>query len=164
MLNSKPFAAAAAAMTVIMAVAAGGCNDHSLSLTLTPNPLIIGLVDTSATVHAHVVAKGFGHIPLTSVQFAVFNSSDSMLASQTEAVNQNMPASPFGFVVDKDYTFPINGAAVALSGTKYLMVKILDPNGNVISEQRLNIVVHALKDLPIPNIIQGAGASPSPSP
>jgi len=160
---SKPLAAGAAALTVALAAAAvGGCNDHSLSLTLTPNPLVIGLVDTSATVHAHVVAKGFGHIPLTSVQFAVFNSSDSMLASQTQQVDQSIPASPFGFVVDKDYTFPMNGAAVALSGTKYLLVKILDPSGNVLSQTRLDIVVHALKDLPIPNVVQGAGASPTP--
>jgi len=159
---SKPVAAGAAALTLALAAAVGGCNDHSLSLTLTPNPLVIGLVDTSATVHAHVVAKGFGHIPLTSVQFAVFNASDSMLASQTQQVDQNMPASPFGFVVDKDYTFPMNGAAVALSGTKYLLVKILDPSGNVLSQTRLDIVVHALKDLPIPNVVQGAGASPTP--
>jgi hypothetical protein len=162
MHTSRPFAAAAAAIAMVLAAAAGGCNDHSLSLTLTPNPLVIGLVDTSATVHAHVVAKGFGHIPLTSVQFAVFNSSDSMLASQTQQVDQNMPASPFGFVVDKDYTFPMNGAAVALSGTKYLLVKILDPSGNVLSQTRLDIVVHALKDLPIPNVVQGAGATPTP--
>src|SRR5690242_13004329 len=158
---SKPMAAGAAALVVAFAAALAGCNDHSLSLTLTPNPLIVGLVDTSATVHAHVVAKGFGHIPLTSVQFAVFNSSDSMLASQTEQVNQNMPASPFGFVVDKDYTFPMNGAAVALSGTKYLMVKILDPSGNVLSQERLDIVVHALKGAPIPNVIQPT-TTPSP--
>ena len=156
---SKPLVAAAAALALSCAAVAG-CNDHSLALTLTPNPLIVGLTDTSETVHAHVVARGFGHVPLTSVQFAVFNAADSMLASQTEAVDQNMPATPFGFVVDKDYTFPINGAAVALSGTKYIMVKILDPTGNVLSQQRLNIVVHALKGLPIPNVVQPA-ASPS---
>ncbi len=157
---SKPLAAALAALA-LASVAVAGCNDHSLALTLTPNPLIVGLTDTSATVHAHVVARGFGHIPLTSVQFAVFNAGDSMLASQTEAVDQNLPASPFGFVVDKDYTFPMNGAAVALSGTKYIMVKILDPSGNVLSQQRLNIVVHALKGLSIPNVVQPA-ASPTP--
>ena len=157
---SKPWAAAAAALVTSLAVSAAGCNDHSLSITLTPNPLVVGLVDTSATVHAHVVAKGFGHIPLTSVQFAVFNASDALLASQTQAVDQNMPASPFGFVVDRDYTFPMNGAAVALSGTKYIIVKILDPSGNVLSQQRLDIVVHALKDLPIPQVVQ----TPSPHP
>ena len=155
----SPIAAIAAAMT-LAAAAAAGCNDHSLSMTLTPNPLIVGLTDTSATVHAHVVAKGFGHVPLTSVQFAVFNGDDSLLASQTEAVDQSMPATPFGYVVDKDYTFPMNGAAVALSGTRYLMVKILDPSGNVLSAQRLNIVVHALKGLPIPTVVQTATPTP----
>jgi len=150
----KPIAAAAAALAVGLAALAAGCNDHSLSLTLTPNPIIVGLMDTSATVHAHVVARGFGHIPLNSVQFAVFNGNDSLLASQTEAVDQSLPASPLGFVVDKDYTFPMNGAAVALSGTKYIIVKILDPSGNVLSQQRLDIVVHALKGLSIPNAVQ----------
>ena len=161
MLFRKPIAAAAAALSLAAAGMAAGCNDHSLSLTLTPNPLIVGLLDTSETVHAHVVAKGFGHIPLTSVQFAVFNAGDSMLASQTEQVDQSMPASPFGFVVDKDYTFPMNGAAVALSGTKYILVKILDPSGNVLSQERLDIVVHALKGAPIPNVVQPA-STPSP--
>lgn len=160
MQSSKPLAAIAAALTVAFGAAVAGCNDHSLSLTLTPNPLIVGLADTSATIHAHVVAKGFGHIPLSSVQFAVFNAADSMLASQTQTVDQSMQASPFGFVVDKDYTFPMNGAAVALSGTKYLMVKILDPSGNVISQQRLDIVVHALKDLPIPQVVHTATPHP----
>lgn len=161
MLFRKPFAAGAAALSIAAAAMAAGCNDHSLSLTITPNPLIVGLLDTSETVHAHVVAKGFGHIPLTSVQFAVFNSADSMLASQTEQVDQSMPASPFGFVVDKDYTFPMNGAAVALSGTKYILVKVLDPSGNVLSQDRLNIVVHALKGAPIPNVVQPT-TTPSP--
>ena len=159
---SKPLVTAAAALALASAtMALTGCNDHSLALTLTPNPLIVGLTDTSETVHAHVVARGFGKVPLTSVQFAVFNAADSLLASQTQAVDQSLPATPFGFVVDKDYTFPMNGAAVALSGTKYIMVKVLDPSGNVISQQRLNIVVHALKGLPIPNVVQPA-ASPSP--
>ena len=160
MLIRKPLAAVAAVLSLAAAGAAAGCNDHSLSLSLTPNPLVVGLLDTSATVHAHVVAKGFGRIPLSSVQFAVFNAADSMLASQTEAVNQNLQAEPFGgFVVDKDYTFPMNGAAVALSGTKYIMVKILDPSGNVLSQQRLDIVVHALKGAPIPDVVQPASTS-----
>jgi hypothetical protein len=158
MRSSTPWAARAAAIAMTLALA--GCNDHSLSLSLTPNPLIVGLIDTSATVHARVVAKGFGKIPLTSVQFAVFNAADNLLASQTERVDQNMPSSPFGFVVNKDYTFPINGAAIALSGTKYIMVKILDPSGNVLSQQRLDIVVHALKDLPIPSVVQTATPTP----
>src|SRR5215472_14105749 len=154
MLSRKPFAAVAAAFSIAAAGVAAGCNDHSLSLTLTPNPLIVGLLDTQETVHAHVVAKGFGKVPLTSVQFAVFNAADSMLASQTQTVDQSIPASPLGIVVDKDYSFPINGAAVALSGTKYLIVKILDPSGNVISQERVDVVVHALKGLPIPPILQ----------
>jgi hypothetical protein len=158
---SRLYAAGAATLALVLALASAGCNDHSLSLTLTPNPLVIGLIDTSATVHAHVVAKGFGKIPLTSVQFAVFNSSDQMLASQTQQVDQSMPSSPFGIVVDKDYTFPINGAAVELSGTKYILVKILDPSGNVLSQSRVDIVVHALQGLPIPSVLQPA---PSPSP
>lgn len=156
----KPATAAAAVLALVLAQA--GCNDHSLSLTLTPNPIVIGLLDTSATVHAHVVAKGFGKIPLTAVQFAVFNDADNMLASQTQQVDQSLPSSPFGIVVDKDYTFPINGAAVALSGTKYILVKILDPNGNVITQDRVDVVVHALKGLPVPSVLQPASPSPTP--
>jgi len=121
------------AITIVISIFASGI----VSLTLTPNPIIVGLMDTSATVHAHVVARGFGHIPLNSVQFAVFNGNDSLLASQTEAVDQSLPASPLGFVVDKDYTFPINGALVALSGTKYIMVKILDPSGNTLTQTNI---------------------------
>jgi hypothetical protein len=129
---------------------------------LTPNPLIVGLLDREATIHAHVVAKGFGTVPFSSVQFAVFNSDDSMLASQTEAVDATMQAAPFGGIaVNKDYTFPINGALVALSGTKYVLVKILDPSGNVLTQSRLNIDVHLLKGLSIPSILQPA-ASPHP--
>jgi len=131
-------------------LASAGCQDHSLSLDLTPNPVVVGLLDRQATVHAHVVARGFGKIPLSAVQFAVFNGSDTMLASQTEQVDQSITASPIGFVVDKDYTFPINGALVALSGTKYIMVKILDPSGNTLTQTKLNIVVHALQGLPLP--------------
>ena len=158
----KPAAVAAATLGLALCLGVAGCNDHSLSLTLTPNPIVVGLLDTSATVHAHVVAKGFGKIPLTSVQFAVFNSADAQLASQTEQVDQNLPTEPWGIAVDKDYTFPINGAAVALSGTKYIIVKILDPNGNVLTQDRVNVVVHALKDVPIPPLLQPSTPSPSP--
>jgi len=80
-------------------LASAGCQDHSLSLDLTPNPVVVGLLDRQATVHAHVVARGFGKIPLSAVQFAVFNGSDTMLASQTEQVDQSITASPIGFVV-----------------------------------------------------------------
>ncbi len=148
---------AAAAAAAAFAVA--GCNDHSLTLDLTPNPLVVGLVDTHATVHAHAVAKGFGKVPVTSLQFAVYNGSDSMLASQTEEVDQNIPASPFGITIDKDFTFPINGAIVALSGMKYVMVRVLGPGGDVVAARRLDIVVHALKDVPIPPVLQPVPAS-----
>ena len=152
----------AAVLALALAFAAVGCNNHSLSLDLTPNPLVVGLTDTQATIHAHVVAKGFGTIPFSSVQFAVFNGDNSMLASQTEAVDATMQAAPFGgFAVNKDYTFPINGALVALTGTKYVMVKILDPNGNILTQSRLNIDVHLLKGFNIPSVFQPA-ASPHP--
>ena len=151
------------ALVLALACAAtlAGCNDHSLSLTLTPNPLVVGLMDTQATVHAHVVARGFGSVPFNSVQFAVFNGENSMLASQTEPVDAKIPAWPFGIAVDKDYTFPINGALVALSGTKYIMVKIFDPNNNLLAQSRLDIDVHLLKGLSIPSVLQPA-VSPSP--
>jgi hypothetical protein len=137
-----------------LAIALGGCNAHSLTLDLTPNPLVVGVLDTQATVHAHAVARGFGKIPIGSLQFAVYNASDSELASQTESVDQSIPTSPLGFVVDKDFTFPINGAIVALSGMKYITVRVLGPGGDVIAQQRLDVVVHVLKDLPIPPIIK----------
>ena len=160
-MRIKP-GAAGLALALVIAPALAGCNDHSLSLDLTPNPLVVGLTDTHATVHAHVVAKGFGSIPFSSVQFAVFNGEDSMLASQTEPVDATMQAAPFGGIaVNKDYTFPINGALVALSGTKYVMVKILDPSGNVLTQSRLNIDVHLLKGLNLPSVLQPA-ASPHP--
>jgi hypothetical protein len=152
----RPYLTALAAVSVL---ALAGCNDHSLTLDLTPNPLVVGLIDTQATIHAHAVAKGFGKVPITSLQFAVFNSADSELASQTEQVDKNIPATPFGVTVDKDFTFPINGAIVALSGMKYIMVKVLGPTGDVIAQQRLDIVVHALKDIPIPPVL-----APAPAP
>jgi hypothetical protein len=153
----RPYLAALAAVSLL---AFAGCNDHSLTLDLTPNPLVVGLIDTQATIHAHAVAKGFGNVPITSLQFAVFNAADSELASQTEQVDKNIPASPFGVTVDKDFTFPINGAIVALSGMKYVMVKVLDSNGGVVAQRRLDIVVHALKDVPIPPVVVPA---PAPS-
>ncbi len=157
-MRAKP---GALVLAFACAIALTGCNDHSLSLTLTPNPLIVGLTDTQATIHAHVVARGFGSIPFNSVQFSVYNSDNSMIASQTEAVDANIPAQPFGFAVDKDYTFPINGALVALTGTKYVLVKILDPNGNLLTQSRLDIDLHLLKGLSIPSVLQPV-ASPAP--
>ncbi|MBV8595195.1 MAG: hypothetical protein JOZ50_02985 [Candidatus Eremiobacteraeota bacterium] len=149
-----------AVLAAAAGIAAAGCNDHTLTLDLTPNPLVVGLVDTKATVHAHAVAKGFGTVPITSLQFAVYNSADSMLASQTEEVDKSIPAAPFGVTIDKDFTFPINGAIVAMSGMKYVMVRVLGPTGDVVAARRLDIVVHALKDLPVPPVLQPA---PTPS-
>ncbi len=137
-----------------LALALSGCNNaHSLSLDLTPNPLVVGVLDTRATIHAHAVARGFGKVPIGSLQFAVYNAADSELASQTETVDQSIPSSPLGYVVDKDFTFPINGAIVALSGMKYITVRILGPGGDVIAQRRLDVVVHVLKDLPIPPLV-----------
>jgi hypothetical protein len=143
---------ATAAMLALMTIAAG-CQAHSLTLDLTPNPVIVGLLDRQATIHARVVARGFGRIPMSSVQFAVFNERDSLIVSDSTTVDQTIAASPLGFVVDKDYTFPINGALVVATGTRYIMVKVLDPSGNVLTQSRLNIVVHALKGLPFPQVI-----------
>jgi hypothetical protein len=143
-----------------LSLALAGCNAHSLSLDLTPNPLVVGLLDTQATVHAHAVARGFGKIPVSSIQFAVYNGSDSELASQTESVDQNIPTTPMGIVIDKDFTFPINGAIVALSGMKYITVRVLGPGGDVIAERRLDVVVHVLKDAPIPPVVKPT-ATPS---
>ncbi|MBC5825434.1 MAG: hypothetical protein GIX02_11525 [Candidatus Eremiobacteraeota bacterium] len=150
------------AVTLAAALAAAACNDHSLSLTLTPNPLVVGLLDRQVTVHARAVAKGFGSVPLSSVQFAAYTGAGGLIASQSEPINRSLPASPTGFVVDKDYTIPINGAAVALSGARYIIVKVLDPGGREIAQQRLDIVVHALKDLPIPTVIHEATPSAQP--
>jgi hypothetical protein len=142
-----------ALLVVAAALAVSSCNNHSLSLDLSPNPLVVGLVDTQAIVHAHAVARGFGKVPISALQFAVYNAVDSELASQTETVNQNIAASPLGIVVDKDFSIPINGAIVALSGMKYLTVRVLGPGGDVIAQKRLDIVVHALKDLPIGPVV-----------
>jgi hypothetical protein len=141
-------------IAAMSSLALAGCNAHSLSLDLTPNPLVVGLLDTQATVHAHAVARGFGKIPVSSIQFAVYNGADSELASQTESVDQNIPTTPLGIVIDKDFTFPINGAIVALSGMKYITVRVLGPGGDVIAERRLDVVVHVLKDAPIPPVVK----------
>jgi hypothetical protein len=141
------------AAVAALVLAAAGCQTHSLTMDLWPNPLYVGLLDKQATVHAHVVAKGFGRIPMSSVQFAVFNAHDSLLASDTAAIDQTISASPLGFVVDKDYTFPINGALVAATGTHYIMIKVLDPYGNVLTQSRLNVAVRLLKGVPIPILI-----------
>jgi hypothetical protein len=149
MMRRYPLLAAVAAALVL-----AGCNNHSLTLDLTPNPLVVGLLDTQATVHARAVARGFGKIPIGSLQFAVYNGNDSELASQTETVDQSLPTSPLGYVINKDFTFPINGAIVALSGMKYITVRVLGPGGDVIAQQRLDIVVHALKGLSVPPMVR----------
>src|SRR5579864_6244744 len=105
-----------ALLAAVSALAVSSCNNHSLSLDLTPNPLIVGLVDTQATIHARAVARGFGKVPIGALQFSVYNAADSMLASQTESVDQSIQASPLGIVVNKDFIIPINGAIVGLSG------------------------------------------------
>lgn len=157
---SRARALGALAAAAVAAVALASCNDHSLSLDITPNPIVVGLLDRQATVHAHAVARGFGRIPFTSVQFVAFSGADQQLASQTEKVDQSIPASPLGYVVDKDFTIPINGIAVALSGTRYVTVRILDPSGNTLSEKRVDVVVHALKDLPVPSVLQAGTPTP----
>lgn len=144
-------------------LAAAGCSSHSLSITMTPNPIVVGLLDKQATIHLHAVAHGFGKVPINSVQLAAFNGSDSLIASQTEAVDRSIPASPLGYVIDRDFTVPINGAAVALSGARYITVKVLDPGGGVLAEQRINITINALKGVPLPDIFKPS-ASPTPSP
>jgi hypothetical protein len=140
---------------------AAGCTSHSLSIDMTPNPIVVGLLDKQATIHLHAVAHGFGKVPISSVQLAAFNSGDSLIASQTEAIDRNIPATPTGYVLDRDFTIPINGAAVALSGARYITVRVLDPGGGVIVEKRMDIVVHALKGLPLPNIVSPT-TTPSP--
>jgi hypothetical protein len=137
-----------------MALALASCNDHSMSLDLSPNPLVVGVFDTQATVHAHAVARGFGKIPIGALQLTAYNASDTELVSQTQSVDASIPTSPLGVVVDKDFTIPINGALVALSGMKYIEVRVLGPGGDVVAARRLDVVVHALKGLPIPQLVQ----------
>lgn len=136
------------------ALVGAGCNSHSMTLDLSPNPLVVGVLDTQATVHAHAVARGFGKIPIGALQFAVYNAADTELASQTQTVDANIPSSPLGVVVDKDFTIPINGALVAISGMKYIMVRVLGPGGDVVAARRLDVVVHILKGVPIPPVLQ----------
>ena len=150
-----------ATLAAASALAAWGCNDHSMTLDLSPNPLVVGLTDTQATIHARAVARGFGKVPIGGLQFAVYDGANTLLASQTQQVDQYIQASPMGVTVDKDFTIPINGAIAALSGTRYVLVRVLGPGGDVIAARRLDIVVHALKGLPIPNVLQPT-TTPSP--
>jgi len=141
------------------ALAIAGCN-RSATLTLTPDPIVVGLFDTKVTIHAHAVAKGYGSLPFDHVQFAVYNASNELLASTQEKIDSSGGSS----VMDRDYTVPINGAAVALSHTKYIEVRVLDPNGNELAARRLDIVIHALNGLSLPGILTPKDTTPSPAP
>ncbi|HME81406.1 MAG TPA: hypothetical protein VKF82_04970 [Candidatus Eremiobacteraceae bacterium] len=143
------------------ALAVAGCNPfQSVQLDLTPNPIVVGLLDTKATIHAHVVTHGFGTVPFDNVQFAVYNANNSLLLSQKEKIDQSGRTT----TMDRDYTFPINGAAVALSGTKYIEVRIYDPNGKELAARRLDIVVHALSGLTLPSILMPKDVTPGNAP
>jgi len=141
-----------------------GCNPlQSVTLDLTPNPIIVGLFDTQATIHAHVVTHGIGTVPFDNVQFAVYNATNSLLLSKNEKIDTSGRTT----TLDRDYTFPINGAAVALSGTKYIEVRIYDPNGKELAARRLDITVHALNGLSIPSVLVPKDTTPgahTPSP
>jgi hypothetical protein len=159
-MKMRNFAAYAA---FALALVATGCN-KSATLTLTPNPIVVGLFDTKVTIHAHAVAKGYGSVPFDHVQFAVYNANNELLASTREKIDQSGATA----VMDRDYSVPINGAAIALSHTKYIEVRILDPSGNELAARRLDITFHALSGLPVPAILQPKdttpGSTPPPSP
>jgi hypothetical protein len=148
-----------ACVALALALAATGCN-RSATLTLTPNPIVVGLFDTKVTIHAHAVAKGYGSVPFDHVQFAVYNASNELLASTKEKIDTSGATT----VMDRDYTVPINGAAVALSHTKYIEVRILDPNGNELAARRLDITIHALNGLSLPGILTPKDTTSSPAP
>ncbi len=138
-----------------------GCNPfQSVQLDLTPNPLIVGLLDTHATIHAHVVTHGIGTVPFDNVQFAVYNADNSLLLSTKEKIDQSGQTT----TMDRDYTIPINGAAVALSGTKYIEVRIFDPSGKELAARKLDLVVHVLNGVSIPDILMPKGSTPGNSP
>ena len=138
----------------LLVLALAGCNPfQSAQLDITPNPLIVGIFDTKATIHAHVVTHGIGSVPFDHVQFAVYNANNSQLLSTTEKIDTSGRTT----TMDRDYTFPINGAAVALSGTKYIEVRIYDPYGKELAARRLDIVVHALSGLNLQSILGSHG-------
>lgn len=138
-----------------------GCNPfQSVQLDLTPNPLIVGLLDTHATIHAHVVTHGIGTVPFDNVQFAVYNADNSLLLSTKEKIDQSGQTT----TMDRDYTIPINGAAVALSGTKYIEVRIFDPSGKELAARKLDLVVHVLNGVSVPDILMPKGSTPGNSP
>ena len=143
----------------VLALTLAACQS-GVTLDLTPNPVIVGLLDTKATVHAHVVSHGGGAPPFDNVQFAVYNEKNTLLASTTEKIDMSGRTT----VMDRDYTVPINGAVAALSGTKYIEVRILDPSGNTIAARRLDVVVHALKNLPLQDIFRPRDTTPTAAP
>jgi hypothetical protein len=146
------------ALAAAVALAVTGC--QSAQLDVTPNPVIVGLFDTSATIHAHVVTKGFGQLPFDHVQFAAYDNAAKLLASSTEKID----ASGNTTTMDRDYTIPINGAAVALSHTNYIEVRFMDPNGKVLAARQVGVVVHVLKGLSLPSILQPRPlATPTPN-
>jgi len=129
------------------ALAATGC--QSARLDITPNPVVVGLFDRSATIHAHVVTHGFSTLPFDHVQFAAYDSTSRLLASSTEKIDTSGHAT----TMDRDFTIPINGAAVVLSRTNYIEVRFTDPNGKVLAARQVGVVVHALKGLTLPSIL-----------
>ncbi|HEV2908343.1 MAG TPA: hypothetical protein VGX02_03640 [Candidatus Eremiobacteraceae bacterium] len=144
-----------------LALGLTGCNPfQSVQLDLTPNPLIVGLLDTHATIHAHVVTHGLGSVPFDNVQFAVYNADNSLLLSTKEKIDQSGQTT----TMDRDYTIPINGAAVALSGTKYIEVRIFDPSGKELAARKLDLVVHVLNGMSLPDILMPKGSTPGSSP
>jgi hypothetical protein len=149
----------AAGAAVLLALAATGCN-RSVTLTLTPNPIVVGLFDTHVNIHAHVDAKGYGSVPFDHVQFAVYNATNELLASTQEKIDATGGTS----AMDRDYSVPINGAAVAMSHTKYIEVRILDPNGNQLAARRLDITIHALNGLSLPGILMPKDTTQTPAP
>lgn len=137
-----------ASAALAFAFAATGC--QSARLDVSPNPIIVGLFDSSATIHTHVVAPGIGRLPFDHVQFAAYDGASKLLASSTEKID----ASGNTTSMDRDFTIPINGAALVLSHTNFIEVRFLDPSGRVLAARQVGIVIHALKGIPLPSILQ----------
>ena len=142
---------------LFFALAATGCQGARLDVS--PNPIVVGLFDSTATIHTHVVAPGIGAIPFDHVQFAAYDSASKLLASSTEKID----ASGNTTTMDRDFTIPINGAALALSHTNFIEVRFLDPSGKILAARQVGIVIHALKGIPLPPFLQPKQVT-SPSP
>ena len=145
-MKSQNVARLIAAIAVALAIT--GC--QSAKLDVTPNPIVVGLLESSATIHAHVVTRGLGQLPFDHVQFAAYDNTSKLLASSTEKID----ASGNTTTMDRDFTIPINGAAVALSHTNFIEVRFLDPSGKVLAARQVGVVVHVLKGLPLPAILE----------